>query len=363
MAIRPYWRDPTRFQIDYYPVDSRHRKRLVLPPGTSEEEAESINAALTATKKGRRGRLPVSATVNELWPEYIKHAKNHLEESTLKDIELVYNNSISKIIGDFRAEDLSRQHMNTYIEIRSKRKYRNKAPKNKTLVREMRYVSAFITWCRENITGFRNDDFRLPKLKVIKPKPIILTFEEAVKLISSANQLTRTWLLIIADAILRKSEASKLLWTDIDFDRKTIKVTQKGGEENIKPISEITVTELKKLPRRTKYVFQAPRKKEAAPLRDLRGSIETARKKAGIEKRVYPHLLRHSMSTLFLEAGGDVRTLQGILGHSDIKMTEWYTQIMVEHKRKQLDKLGFNGALTKALEEQINIKNQGDKKD
>ncbi|HDZ62530.1 MAG TPA: hypothetical protein ENH40_05235 [Nitrospirae bacterium] len=357
MAIRPYWRDPTRFQIDFYPVDSKTRKRTVLPPGITKKTAIEIEKDLCSAKKNNQPRLSVSATVNELFRDYLAYSKNYLAPSTIKDVEMVFNNSISKILGDFRAEDLNRQHMNSYIKIRSKIKYRNRPPKNKTMLREMRYVSAFITWCRENIRGFRNTDFSLPKLKVIKPKPIILTFEEAIKLIVSANQLTRTWLLVITDGILRKSEASNLTWPDIDFERKTIKVIQKGGEENIKPITDITITEINKLSRRTKFVFQSPVKKAPAPLRDLRGSIEAARKKAGIEKRVYPHLLRHSMSTLFLEAGGDLRTLQGILGHSDIKMTEWYTQIMVEQKRKQLNNLGLDRALTKALEEQKNNDN------
>ncbi len=55
--------------------------------------------------------------------------------------------------------------------------------------------------------------------------------------------------------------------------------------------------------------------------------VQTFAKKAGIKKRVYPHLLRHSFVTLLLESGTELEIIQKILGHSNLKTTQISTRI------------------------------------
>jgi site-specific recombinase XerD len=77
------------------------------------------------------------------------------------------------------------------------------------------------------------------------------------------------------------------------------------------------------------------------PINNLHRAVARAKNRAGITKRVYPHLLRHSIATYLVDSDIDIRQIQSFLGHSQITTTEWYTQVSLEKKRQILEKAGF----------------------
>ena len=184
----------------------------------------------------------------------------------------------------------------------------------------------------------------MPRYK--KKTIIILSDIDINRLINSQNVFTLTGLrnlLIISlmlDCGLRLSEVAKLKLCDIIIDRKLINVDGKGQKERLVPMSDTTIhyynMYVSMLERRlNRSLFTGEILLKTKNLQDIsKNSIalifKRLKKKLKMDN-LHPHLLRHTFATLFILNGGDIVTLQMILGHTTLEMSLQYL-----HLAKQL---------------------------
>ncbi len=140
---------------------------------------------------------------------------------------------------------------------------------------------------------------------------------------------------------LRVSELVKLRAEDVNFEGGFIRVLGKGSKERVVPMYRRSVEKLKRyltdfrpslLKRHySEYLFVTGR---GAPMTRQRfwQTVKTYGKQLGIE--LSPHMMRHSFATHLLEGGADLRSLQKMLGHSDISTTQIYTKVTMDRIRK-----------------------------
>ena len=140
---------------------------------------------------------------------------------------------------------------------------------------------------------------------------------------------------------LRVSELINLTIRNIDFDERTMRIRGKGDKDRIVLFdTEAKKLILKYLDRRTKdrdYLIISQRGKPLSS-RYIQQMIKKYGDKAGIEKKVTPHVLRHSFATHLLKNGVDIRVIQQLLGHSSLATTQIYTSVDMETIKSLYDK-------------------------
>jgi site-specific recombinase XerD len=172
----------------------------------------------------------------------------------------------------------------------------------------------------------------LPYPRSEKHLPVVLAPEEVAALLRAvSNRKHRTLLMTIYAAGLRVSEAVSLKVEDIDSARMLIRVRQgKGRKDRLVMLSPVLLEALRHYARWYRpalWLFPGVDPKRALTVGTVQKLCQSAARQAGIAKRVTPHTLRHSFATHLLEGGADLRLIQTLLGHANVKTTEGYTHV------------------------------------
>jgi site-specific recombinase XerD len=119
-----------------------------------------------------------------------------------------------------------------------------------------------------------------------------------------------------------------------------VRVKGKGNKERIVPIAGIVLEAIDAYLRMRNdtnpYLFV--HKSKNLKREGILLIIKRISQKSGLSKNIYTHLLRHSFATHLLQGGADLRTIQELLGHSDIRTTNRYTHLTKDHLQSAFDR-------------------------
>lgn len=230
-----------------------------------------------------------------------------------------YNDSVRRLTRALKTEEPSHEQITDYIVAMHEKRYSYSHIVNTSLA---------IEWYMQ----FTNNPIKLGRPK--KPKHIIkdtLTEAEITMLISVAkNTRERAIITLLAYSGIRNKELCGLRVCDVNLGENMLRVLEgKGKKDRLINISgecsRIVINYLNEYQRRPDdYLFTTLRENKRYGTSDLRKLVNVLKNRAKINKRIYPHLLRHSLATNLLKRGANIYLIKEQLGHTFIETTEVY---------------------------------------
>jgi len=266
-------------------------------------------------------------TINSRWYDLDKYI-NHISGMRILDFNQISSKHIKSFI----------ESLQFYEKYSQKNKY-----SNSSITRYISSIKNFHSYLYEQEISNQNPSEKIESPKPSKNIPNILTIEEIDKVLDSiqlqkaGDYRDKTMILLMYSSGLRISELEKVKLNDINLQESIISVFGKGNKQRIIPIGGRALSMiqlyidsyrakfLKKTDSRG-YLFLNNRGEKLS-----RVSVWKIIKKhfQGLpqEKKMTPHVLRHSFATHLIEGGADLRAVQMMLGHTDITTTQIYTHL------------------------------------
>ncbi len=289
----------------------------------------------------------------EVYLKYVKYEKN-LSANTVNAYskDLLHFINYLKNLGILKTSDLSLDAFRKYLRYLDNFKY-----SNRTIIRKYSSYMNFFRFLEDN----QYTNIQLTQLIKVPKKhhrfyfflsqKEIETLLESMKPVDCASIRNRTLIELIYSTGARVSEVSGILLKDMDLKNREISVTGKGRKQRILYVNQSALKWIEiYLKVRDKIVSSKNRDKYAIDdylflnkfgkklsVRSIGTIVKESLKKAGIEKNITPHGIRHTFATHLLQEGAGIREIQELLGHKNISTTQIYTHLNVKKLKKDYD--------------------------
>jgi len=183
-----------------------------------------------------------------------------------------------------------------------------------------------------------NPTRRVKKYSLETEEQKFLSPAEGAQLVAACNGQYKTFVTLGLNSGLRRGEMFALRWEDLDFEKREVHVRRsKGKRFRVVPMNRELYDALRKHPRhiKSRYVFH---RSDGSPWADVRTAFRLALERCGMEG-LRVHDLRHSFISNLVAAGVDLRQVQELAGHRDIRTTMKYAHLRPNQLRDSVEKL------------------------
>ena len=262
--------------------------------------------------------------------------------SYLRDL-IAFSNFIGEEYEINQIENINKEHIHLYLKELSKTNCTNSISRKLVSLRML-----YIFLVKENIVKENlMSSFTLPKRD--KKLPIVLSQEEMIEILDgiivcdAISSRNRCMVELLYATGMRISELLNLTLKDLNIKMGFIKVIGKGNKERMIPIGSYVGEILEQYINDYRAEFNIKNDSllffnkhgQRLSREEFYSILQTIVNSTSITKKVSPHTFRHTFATHFLENGADLRSIQELLGHSDISTTTIYTHISNQKIRSE----------------------------
>lgn len=318
-----------------YSLNGRWVRKMIGPSKKLAELTEKEIKLKIAKGKFLGIDEPKKMLFNDLCREYLQFSKaNKTQKSYIRD-----QTSIKSFLKTFRCKLISG------ISAHDVERYMNKRKEKVTSASVNRELSCIKHMFNKAVQWRYLSENPLRSVKKFKEAPgrvRYLNENEANKLLQCCSEHIKPIVIMALNTGMRRGEILNLKWSDIDMDSRTITLRRtKNNEIRMIPINKELHNVLVSLGQQTdgNYVFP---NSDGKPYGDIKTGFKGALRRAGIKNFRF-HDLRHTFASRLVMAGVDIRTVQELMGHKDIRMTMRYSHLSDRNLREAVDKLNFSG--------------------
>lgn len=271
--------------------------------------------------------------------DYLRYEKKYSENTIIS-----YQNDLKKVCVFFKKDftNLTKKNIQNYIQSLSKKE------STSSVSRTISTLKSFYKFLEINKYTKNSPLGTISNPKNIKKLPKVLSEEEVDKLLdinlkTSFDYRNKAMLELMYSSGLRVSELINLKVNDIDLNNASVRIFGKGSKERIVPLDDYAIEALDNyIKHHRKSLFKHGENNylflnnhgNKMTRQGFFKILQKIVKEKNIKSEISPHTLRHSFATHLLKHGADLRSIQELLGHSDISTTQIYTHITSERLQK-----------------------------